>query len=202
MTEINTKTLSTYNDNIQAYIDGTVQKTSSHQKEWLDFVFRDVPKEATILEIGAAFGRDASYIMEQGYKPDLSDGSGAFVDYLNQHGFTAAKLDIVNERPTKLYDVILACAVFLHFTDEDFRRAVAHVKEALEPGGKFAFSLKQGDGEEWSEHKMDGPRYFNYWRRDALEAMLHEVGMKIIDFQILDEGRWLHVVSTKWEPDS
>lgn len=197
MSQINKKTLVTYNQNIDRYIEGTVQKTGGYQKEWLDFVFQDVPKDAKILEIGSAFGRDASYLLDRGYKPDLSDGSEAFVDYLNQHGFTATKLDIVNEQPTRLYDVILACAVFLHFTDDDFKRAVLHVKRALERNGKFAFSLKYGDGEEWSEHKMDGPRYFHYWRKDRLETTLGELGMRIVDFQILSDGKWLHVISQR-----
>lgn len=197
MLDTNSTTLNAYDEGVQKYIDGTGQATSGSQKEWLDFVFKDVPKTANILEIGSAFGRDGSYLIDQGYNLKLTDGSEGFVDYLNTHGFTATKLDIVNQQPKGHYDVILACAVFLHFNDNDFKKAVLHTKAALAEDGKFAFSVKQGDGEEWSDHKMSAPRYFKYWRRDRLYEILSELGMKITDFQILSDDKWLHIVSVK-----
>lgn len=199
MSEANARTLETYNDGVEKYIDGTVQVVDSFQKDWLDFVFRDVPKSAKILEIGSAFGRDAAYLQDKGYDVALTDASRGFVDHLNASGMKATQLDIITQKPQSSYNVILACAVFLHFTDEDFRKAVSNVRESLEPGGMFAFSLKQGDGEGWSEEKMGAPRYFHYWRRDGLEKVLDEVGMQITDFQILSDGKWLHIISTPKE---
>lgn len=197
MQDANYRTLKTYSDGVQNYIKGTVPLTSGDQKDWLDFVFQAVSKSAKILEIGSAFGRDATYITQKGYELELTDGSTGFVDYLNGQGFSAKMLDIVNEAPKDEYDVILACAVFLHFTDSDFERAVANVKQGLKPDGRFAFSLKQGDSEEWTESKMGAPRYFNYWRKERLEGALATLGMRIINFQVLNNGKWLHIISEK-----
>lgn len=197
MSDTNTRTLEAYNKGVQTYIESTGQKTSGTQKDWLDFVFKAVPEDAKILEIGSAFGRDASYLIEQGYNVTMTDGSGGFVDYLNEHGFVASKLDIVNQQPKDIYDVILACAVFLHFDRDDFKKAVGHVKNALTIGGSFAFSLKQGEGEEWSESKIGLPRYFNYWKKDQLSKVMEGLGMKITDLRVLEEGKWLHVVAIK-----
>lgn len=197
MSDTNSRTLHSYDMGVQAYVNGTGQKTTGSQKEWLDFVFNDVPKDAKILEIGSAFGRDASYLISKGYQPAMTDGSRAFVEYLNEHGFTASKLDIVNQQPKGHYDIILACAVFLHFDNNDFRQAVLHVRDALATNGRFAFSLKQGDGEEWSDHKMSAHRYFKYWKKDELQKVLHQLGMKAIDFQSLSDDKWLHVIAIK-----
>lgn len=194
MSEANAKTLTTYNHGVDEYIFGTVQETSGQQMEWLDFVFENTPKDAKVLEIGSAFGRDAAYLIKKGYNLDLTDGSVGFVNYLNSHGFYAEYLDIVTDAPKKQYDIILACAVFLHFTDDDFKQAIVHVKQVLTEGGKLAFSVKHGDGDAWSDDKMGSPRYFRYWRREELETVLSGLGMSIIDLKILNNDKWLHVV--------
>lgn len=198
MSEANQKTLATYNNGVENYVNGTPQFTDGFQKKWLDSVFSDVPKDASILELGSAFGRDARYLKDLGYDLELTDASESFVSYLNKHDFNASVLDIVSDRPQKQYDVVLACAVFLHFTDEDFRKALANVESALLPGGKFVFSLKIGDGEAWSQEKMNAPRYFNYWREAGVEHELKRVGMELVDAQDSDD-KWLLLTAMRSE---
>lgn len=67
MSEQNQKTLSTYNAHIQQYINNTGGVTDGSLKELLDAVLADVPREAAILEIGSAFGREAKYLQSKGY---------------------------------------------------------------------------------------------------------------------------------------
>lgn len=197
MSKANSSTLDTYNKNVQQYIDGTVQVTSGFQGKWIDGLLTDLPKNASILEIGSAFGRDATYIREQGYVPDVTDASVGFVEYLRQHGFEANWLNIVEQQPTKQYDLILACAVFLHFTDEDFTSALTNVRSGLKSDGRFAFSLKQGKGDEWSETKLGAQRYFRYWQKFDVETALINADMNIVDFQTTEDGKWIHVVAEK-----
>lgn len=197
MSEANQRTLHTYNNGVEAYIDGTPQVVRAEQKRWIDMALSDVDSAAKILEIGSAFGRDAKYLMEQGYDVTLTDATQAFVDYLKGEGYDASLLDIVTERPNELYDAIFASAVFLHFTNEDFAAAVANVRSALKDDGKFVFSLKNGDGETWSTVKMDAERYFHYWRRDALEQSLGALGMSVADDQSFEDDGWLYMVARK-----
>lgn len=197
MSKSNEMTIETYNNDVQAYIDGTPQVTAGFQKQCIDELLTTLPKDASILEIGSAFGRDARYLIEQGYTPELTDATPGFVDYLNEHGFGARLLDIVKEQPEKMYDLILACAVFLHFTEDDFNDAVGHVRDSLNTEGRFALSLKYGEGEEWSEGKMGAPRYFRYWNESSLEERMGEVGMKLIDIKVSDDNKWLHAVAEK-----
>ncbi len=189
----NQQTLEVYNNGVSEYIHGTVQQTDGPQKEWLDFVFLDIPVDARVLEIGSAFGRDARYIIGKGYDVDLTDASTGFVDYLRKEGHVAELLDIVRQALDKKYDVILACAVFLHFTTEDFRRAVINVRSMLGKDGRFAFSVKRGDGDEWTDNKMGAPRYFRYYQEAELGKILDTLGMQIIDSRVLSD-KWIHVV--------
>lgn len=196
MSEQNQKTLETYTAGVQRYIDNTGEVTDGSLKELLDAVLADVPQEAAILEIGSAFGREAQYLMSKGYEPDLTDGAEGFVAYLNEHGMRASVLDVVNQPIQKKYDVILAFAVLLHFTEEDFDRAIANIRNALNESGCFAFSLMRGAGEKWSEDKMGAPRYYRYWQEDDLRARLERLGLNVTDVWDGWE-RWMYVATEK-----
>jgi hypothetical protein len=38
--------------------------------------------------------------------------------------------------------------------------------------GVLAFTVKEGDGDAWSEAKLDLPRHFTYWRERSLRDVL------------------------------
>lgn len=197
MSQANETTIATYDNGVNEYIEGTVQVTSGFQKRWLDEELQDLPKDAAILEIGSAFGRDARYLIERGFAPELTDATPGFVEHLTAQGLEATLLDIISQQPEKPYDLILACAVFLHFTEDDFDAAIGHVRDALTAEGRFAFSLKYGEGEEWTESKMGAPRYFRYWNEATLEDRLGELDMRVIDMRLSDDGKWLHAVAVR-----
>ena len=52
------------------------------------------------------------------------------------------------------YAAVLANAVFLHFTPSELSDVLAKVRAALSPDGVLGFSVKAGDGTEWSNHKL------------------------------------------------
>ncbi len=198
MSENSRRTLDTYDAGVQNYIDNTVQSTIGFQKQWLDEVFEDIPKTARVLEIGSAFGRDARYLQSLGYTPETTDGSQSFVEHLQSQGFGARVLDIVMDTPTDKYDVVLASAVFLHFNEDDFRKAVEHVRDSLTDNGRFVFSVKRGEGEEWTNAKMDAPRYFKYWQPEELRRTLAELNVKITEItNSIEKDEWLHVTAER-----
>lgn len=197
MSEANERTIRTYNDDIQAYIDGTPQVTTRNQKKWLDGAFANIKKDASILEIGSAFGRDWRYLTEQGFTIDATDGTPNFVEYLQQQGIDARYLDIIRDMPKKHYDAVLASAVFLHFNEDDFNKAATNVRNVLHANGKFIFSVKQGDGEQWTTTKMGAERYFKYWRRDTLEASLGALGFVMNGGETFEDDKWIYAVAQK-----
>lgn len=190
----NAKTLATYNEYFSQYVNGTVQVTSGFQKEWLEYVLSLCGKDGRILELGSGFGRDAAFIIENGYRRlTVSDAFDAAVDVLTAQGFTTKKLNLLLDDIEGQYDLMIASAVFLHFTETELRMVLAKLKPALATGGALAFSVKQGHGEEWTDAKMGAPRFFHYWTEAAIRTVLAEVGYVVIDARQTDDGKWLHI---------
>lgn len=163
MNDSNHQTIQSYEAHVQEYINGTPQDVSGIVKEWLDEAIAGLAKDAHILEFGSAFGRDAAYLQNLGYQVECTDATQAFVDLLKQKGFNARQLNAITDDLGGSYDLVLANAVLLHFTRDETKQVLQKVFAALNPGGTFAFTLKQGEGEKWSEDKLGAPRYFCFW---------------------------------------
>lgn len=199
----NDKTIASYDGHVSDYIDGTVHEVSGTIKEWIDRTFEDVPKDARILEFGSAFGRDAAYLQNLGYQIACTDATPAFVDELQQRGFNANVLNAITDELPQGTDIVLANAVLLHFTRDEAATVIGKVYDALNVGGKFAFTLKQGEGEEWSEYKLGAPRFFTYWT----DAQIHDVlaGAGFDDISVLgdrstpEHSMWLQIIAKKTE---
>ena len=97
------------------------------------------------------------------------------------------------------YDLILANAVLLHFSRGEFRAVLGKMAGALKPGGRFAFSLKQGEGEHWSTMKLNAPRYFCYWQPEHLPPLLREAGFDRWDVSVVKTQRqhaeWIYAIA-------
>jgi SAM-dependent methyltransferase len=192
----NSKTLETYNEHFSNYIDGTVQVTSGFQAQWLEYLLSLRSEDSRILELGSAFGRDAIFITGKGFTNFLAtDAFDAAVEMLKAKGLNAKKLNLLTDAIEGEYDLILASAVFLHFTATEFNQVLAKVKAALSTDGILGFSVKNGSGEEWSDAKMGAPRFFHYWGEDDLRRTLDEIGYTIVDLRHSDDDKWIHVTA-------
>ena len=202
MSETNKTTLESYNAHIQEYVEGTPQEVTGGVKEWIDASLEGLPQDARILEFGTAFGRDATYIEGLGYKVERTDATPGFVDLLQSKGYDARVLNAITDDIPGEYDLIFADAVLLHFTRDETRRVAEKVFSALNNGGRFAISLKQGDGEDWSDAKLGAPRFFCYWNKDNIEQVLSEAGFPNVSVGDFDSSghnnaKWLHIIATK-----
>lgn len=200
MSDTNDKTVQSYDAHIQEYIDGTPQVVQGFVKDWIDTVLAELPQDAKILEFGSAFGRDADYIESKGYKVRRTDVTPGFVKLLQSQGHQASILNAITDDLSGPYDLVFADAVLLHFTRSETQAVIGKVFNALSDNGRFAFSLKQGDGESWSEDKLGAPRYFCYWTKDGIEPLLKQAGFSKI--QISDDhkgstAKWLHIIAQK-----
>lgn len=106
MSETNSRTLESYNEHIQEYIDGTPQVVSGDVQRWIDASLQGLPLDAKIIEVGTAFGRDASYIENQGYKVERTDATEGFVDWLNQNGHPARVFNLISDDFDNNYDLV------------------------------------------------------------------------------------------------
>ena len=200
----NKRTIDSYNTHSQEYIDGTVHEVSGYVKEWLDKTFAGVPKDARILEFGSAFGRDARYLQGKGYGVTCTDATPAFVDLLQRDGFGAYLLNAIEDPMPDEIDVVLANAVLLHFTREEAARVLVKIHAALSGGGTFAFTLKQGEGEGWSEEKLGAPRFFAYWTKEQIEQELQRAGFNDVTVwgdRPTGNATWLQIIARKAQVD-
>lgn len=200
MTDSNQQTIQSYEAHVQEYINGTPQDVSGIVKEWLDEAIANLPKDARILEFGSAFGRDVTYLQDLGYKVECTDATKAFVDLLKQKGFNARQLNAITDDLGGPYDFVLANAVLLHFTRDETKQVLQKVFDTLNPGGTFAFTLKQGEGEKWSEDKLGAPRYFCFWTEDQIRQLVEATGfadVKVSGDKATARAEWVQVIARK-----
>lgn len=200
MSEANNRTVGSYNAHIQEYIDGTPHEVLGVVKDWLDGSLADVPKDARILEFGSAFGRDAKYLAGLGYTVECTDATPAFVDLLQQKGFDAKVLNAITDELPQGLDFVLANAVLLHFNRDEAVLVIKKVFDSLNTNGKFAFTLRQGEGEGWSEKKLGAPRFFCYWTEPQIRDVLESTGFGDVEIsgdKAAANATWLQIVARK-----
>ena len=197
--DANARTLGSYDEHVRRFIDGTPHEVTGPHKEWLDRALAGLPRSARILELGSGFGRDAAYLERLGYQVRCTDATPAFVTELRSRGFTASALNAITDDLPGELDMLLASAVLLHFTRAEFAAVLAKARRALRQGGRFAFTLKAGDGEEWSTEKLGAPRFFCYWREPRVRDAVAAAGFAGSDIREVPRGTgsmdWLYVVA-------
>jgi SAM-dependent methyltransferase len=176
MSGSNRQTLNAYAARVQAYVDGTAPEVGGEVKLWIDRLLSGLAPSARMFELGSAFGRDADYIRGRGFVLQCSDAVPGFVALLRARGLEARLFNALTDPLDGPYELIFANAVLLHFTAQELDCVLVKLRAALAPGGVLAFSLKQGEGEEWSSAKLDAPRFFRYWRAQDLPARLAAAG--------------------------
>ena len=194
MTDPDDATLAAYQSRAQEYVDRTPWP-SPHRAAILDRLV-SLAAPGPVLEIGSGPGRDADYLEARGVRVIRTDATPAFVDRLRDAGHDARLLDARTDPLGGPYQGIFANAVLLHLSRDQFEDLLRRARAAIAAGGVLAFTLKEGDGEEWSEQKLGLPRHFTYWREPAVRAALERAGWPdaLVD-HVAGREDWLHVIA-------
>src|SRR5437762_5424489 len=195
MAEPGDTTLATYEIAAPRYRDQSAPAGQS-LLAFLDSVAQLV-RSGEVLELGSGPGREARYLERRGLRVIRTDATRAFVEMMRAEGFDARLLDIRTDEFGGPYAAIFAHAVLLHLTRDEFGEALASARRAVVDGGVLAFTLKEGDGEAWSNAKLDLPRHFTYWREPAVRTVLDATCWHLESIDHV-EGRtepWLHVIA-------
>lgn len=148
----------------------------------------------TVLEIGSAHGRDAAFVESLGRTVRRTDATRAFVAMLREQGHEADRLDVLTDPLTGPthgpYAAVLADAVFLHLSEQQLVHVLAKVRGSLVAGGLLAFTVKVGEGTEWSDHKLGLPRFFQYWQADPLRRTVEAAGFSPVEVVVDTGGTW------------
>ncbi len=189
----NARTVAAY----EAQADRYREQTQGLPKDdWLDRLTSNAPP-GRILEIGGAHGRGATALERRRRTVHRTDAALAFVEMQRAQGHAADVFDVLTDEIKGPYAAVLANAVLLHFQPDELRRVLAKIRGALLPDGLLAFSVKMGDGSEWSSHKLGVPRFFQYWQPEPLRDLVGECGFDVVALEV-DPGTpwdWIRVLA-------
>lgn len=165
-----------------------LQETS---RPWWEEFARHLHKGCQILDLGCGSGIPARFLSNRGLRVVGVDVSGDMVRLARKQDpqgiFFCAEMDEIH---WPIYSFHGACSFFslLHLPKKKARKLVKNVHEWLRPGGIFAVTLVEGDGEGLCENFMNKgvPVYLSYYKQTEFWDMLKGAGFVVEDMNRLE----------------
>ena len=172
--------------------------------EWLLDILP--PPPAAILDVGAGSGRDAAWLLTQGYdvlavdpSADMrADAIGRHPDVEDRYLQDGLPALAKTFRTGIAFDFILLNAVWMHVTPSDRQRAFRKLVTLLKPGGVIAFTLRDPIEAERGMHEVSAAEIerlarqhgaFVERRRDGGDLLRRiGVGWKHVAVRVPDDG--------------
>jgi SAM-dependent methyltransferase len=154
-----------------------------------------------VLDVGCGPGFDAAALRERGLQAlgvDLSLGmlrAGA-----GHYAVPLLQADMRRLPFGKCFAGLWVNASLLHLPRHEAPGALVEFRRVLEPAGLLFLSLKAGTGTEWvpmATGGLSGKRFFTYWSRDELTAVLQKSGFTLLEETLAQNGptTWLSVIA-------
>lgn len=185
----------------ERYAAQYIERTPTTRSSLVDDLIALAPVGSTVLELGSGPGRDAAALEDAGLRVHRSDGATSFVDRFRSAGIEARVLDVRSDDFGGPYDALFANAVLLHVPRPTLAAVLERGLRAVRIGGVLATSFKKGDGDAWSDKKLDAPRHFTYWHEADLLRVVLASGWTPIQIaettQPTSAERWITVTARK-----
>ena len=118
-------------------------------------LLRHLPSRCRVLEIGGGSGRDAAFLLGEGYDVEVIDASQAMPDaacvaHPELHGRVRCAAFPLDDdgtwQPSRPYDAIVSNAMLMHLPDHVLFDAVRQMRELLVERGVVLMGISHGRG--------------------------------------------------------
>lgn len=198
----NAATLQAYEARADLYRDHAPGSSAGWIADFLDLVADAVTRAGgepapQVLELGSGTGDASRDLAARGLAVQPSDATRAFVEMMRSDGFQAIELNALTDGLGGPWDAVVAFAVFLHFSPDELAAVLVKARHGIRAGGVLGFTVKEGDGAGWSEHRLGLPRHFTYWRPGPLRTALEAAGWKVESLECRQGRRddWILVLA-------
>lgn len=186
-----------YNENALNFFESTV---NSDMKELYNLFLKELPKNASILDLGCGSGRDSKYFIDNGYKVIASDFSKELSILASQYiGQEVVVEDMRKITYENIFDGIWACASMLHLTENEIIDTLNRCYKALKEQGIIYLSFKYGN----ENYKKDG-RSFTCFTEEKFLNLLSNTRLKCKSILQTNDVRkerenekWLNIILYK-----
>lgn len=174
---------------------------------WQRFPQETVKKFASLLpgkeivDLGSGPGRDAVILKEMGLFVTCVDGSERMIEMTKKLGFKSILADLRTlELEKDSFSGAWAYSSLIHLPFDEARKLLEKVYISLKKDGLLFLGLIEGDGNETtSVAGSDYKRYFEYYSRGKLEALITGIPFKIFYESTFQPGNhvYLHYILKK-----
>lgn len=192
------ETLAYYNQNADAFIEGTQNADMSEQYR---FFLKNLSPGGKLLDLGCGSGRDSAYFSSLGFEVTAVDGSEELCKRVKEnYGIEALCVNFEDISFGAEFDAIWACASLLHVEKANMPKVLSKVSAALKSGGILYASFKYGSSE-----RVSNGRFFNdYTERDIGTLLTPESQLMLLEYWITEDvrpercgERWLNLIAKK-----
>ena len=190
-------TLNYYNNNAEAFIQGTISVDFSATQDR----FLRLLSGKKILDFGCGSGRDTKYFLEKGFEVAAIDGSVELCKAASLYtGIEVKHMLFLDLDESAAYDGIWACSSILHLPKFELKEVFLKMSEALVPDGIIYTSFKYGT----FEGDRNG-RYFTDFTTETFASFIKDVKELVIrDHWITgdvrpgrEDEKWLNLILEK-----
>lgn len=132
----------------------------------------------TLLEIGAATGRESLFFKENGLQPFAIDLSPAMIELCQQKGLEAAVMSFDNlSFPDASFDAVWSLNCLLHATKAALPSILEGIHRILKPNGLFYLMMYGGMDFEgiWKNDYYEPKRFYNYYTNEAIQDLVSQL---------------------------
>jgi SAM-dependent methyltransferase len=159
----------------------SVQEMAKELKQFADLVGR-----GTVLDVGSANGRDLEFFFKRGFRAIGIDLSLGLLQIAHSKGNPElARMDMrfLGLR-SETFNGLWVCASFLHIPKNQAEEVLREFHRVMTPGALMYLSTKEGTGERFVESKHEFRRFFSFYRREEIEALLSSNDFELLSSHI------------------